>query len=231
MSSIPIKFVVAVLFCGAACPLLYGQGSVTVSIVAPEQKHGAPAINAVFWLEPLRADLGSAAWPAHQPYRLVQKNRMFSPHVLVVPVGASVAFPNEDPYFHNVFSLFEGSRFDLGLYEAGSTRDVRFSRKGISYIFCNIHPEMGAVVLSLDTPLWTQSHRAQQLTIGNVPAGTYEANLWVEGQDASRLAEWKHQVLVTSGEKDAGSYTAQPSRPSAHTDKFGHDYKKEPSSY
>ena len=79
---------------------------------------------------------------------------MFTPHLLVVPVGATVAFPNADPFFHNVFSLFDGKRFDLGLYEAGSSRNVHFERKGISYIFCNIHPQMAAIVIALTTPLW-----------------------------------------------------------------------------
>ena len=75
--------------------------------------------------------------------------------MLVVPVGSVVAFPNRDPFFHNVFSLFEGKRFDLGLYEAGSTRDVLFDKPGVSYIFCNIHAEMSAVVIARgDSLLW-----------------------------------------------------------------------------
>ena len=67
--------------------------------------------------------------------------------------GSSVEFPNRDPWFHNVFSLFNGKRFDLGLYEAGSTRTVHFDREGISFIFCNIHPEMSAVIVVLRTPI------------------------------------------------------------------------------
>ena len=110
----------------------------------------------VLWLTPA-AGMDSASLPAlHEPSqpRLVQHNKSFEPHVLVVPVGSMVAFPNRDPFFHNVFSLFEGKRFDLGLYEAGSTRDVHFDKPGISYIFCNIHPEMSAVVIALDTPYY-----------------------------------------------------------------------------
>src|SRR5262249_42774641 len=79
---------------------------------------------------------------ARKRVQLLQKSKRFSPHLLVVPVGSSVEFPNQDPFFHNVFSLFEGKRFDLGLYESGSSRTVIFNREGISYIFCNIHPEM-----------------------------------------------------------------------------------------
>ena len=107
--------------------------------------------NVVVWLSPLGTngvvDPSAQHWPAHP--RLTQKNKHFEPHIIVVPVGSAVEFPNRDPFFHNVFSLFEGKRFDLGLYEAGTTRDVHFDRPGISYIFCNIHPEMSAVVIAV----------------------------------------------------------------------------------
>src|SRR5262249_17788227 len=111
--------------------------------------------NVLVWLVP-SGSVDPAALSAFeaQHLQLTQKNKSFSPHILVVPVGAVVAFPNRDPIFHNVFSLYEGKRFDLGLYEAGSTRDVRFDKPGISYIFCNIHPEMSAVVVALDTPYY-----------------------------------------------------------------------------
>ncbi|HVT98050.1 MAG TPA: hypothetical protein VHE33_11130, partial [Acidobacteriaceae bacterium] len=108
---------------------------------------------AVVWLKPLQPVDPAPAEP-HKSYTLLQKNRSFIPHLLVVPVGSHVEFPNEDPFYHNVFSLFDGKRFDLGLYEAGSTKTVTFSREGVSYIFCNIHPEMSAVVLALATPFY-----------------------------------------------------------------------------
>src|SRR5258708_4272745 len=92
--------------------------------------------------------------PASSPAnpRLVQRNKSFDPHILVVPVGSMVEFPNRDPFFHNVFSLFEGKRFDLGLYEAGTSRMVRFDRLGISYIFCNFHPQLNSLVITIPPP-------------------------------------------------------------------------------
>src|SRR6202007_1621725 len=110
--------------------------------------------------------------------RLVQKNKSFEPHILVVPAGSMVEFPNRDPFFHNVFSLFEGKRFDLGLYEAGSTRLVRFDRPGISYIFCNIHPEMSAVVIAVETPYYAISNQRGDLQIKNVPTGGSLLRVW-----------------------------------------------------
>src|ERR1019366_4288896 len=125
-------------------------------------RHGAIP-GTVVWLTPITTTgaggEATTATPSPPPSpaanpRLVQKNKSFDPHILVVPAGSMVEFPNRDPFFHNVFSLFEGKRFDLGLYEAGSSRMVRFDRPGISYIFCNIHPEMSAVVITLTTPLY-----------------------------------------------------------------------------
>jgi plastocyanin len=101
--------------------------------------------NAVVWLMPVAGSAGLRPYvPDAVPhgYRLVQKNKSFTPHMLVVPVGSAVEFPNLDPFFHNVFSLFDDKRFDLGLYEAGTTRTVNFNAAGISYILCNIHPEI-----------------------------------------------------------------------------------------
>src|ERR1700760_4170026 len=132
------------------------------------------AENVVIWLSPTKPGGLPPLTPVRQtPYRLVQKIKMFSPHLLVVPTGSSVQFPNEDPFFHNVFSLFNGKRFDLGLYESGTTRSVRFDREGVSYIFCNIHPEMGAVVLALSTPYYAVSDADGVVTIHNVPPGRY----------------------------------------------------------
>ena len=62
--------------------------------------------------------------------------KSYTPHLMVVPTGSTIDFPNLDPFFHNVFSLFEGKRFDLGLYEGGTTRFVQFDKPGISFIFC-----------------------------------------------------------------------------------------------
>jgi plastocyanin len=111
-----------------------------IDLPARQMKEHAPA--AVLWLKAISSTTTSQSLPPGH-FTLVQKNRMFIPHMLVVPVGSVVTFPNADPFFHNVFSLFNGKRFDLGLYEAGKSKDVVFSREGVSYIFCNIHPEIG----------------------------------------------------------------------------------------
>src|SRR5712671_2711819 len=132
-----------------------------------------PFPNTVIWLTAAAGtptDPPRTAVDPSAPARLTQKNKSFEPHVLVVPAGAPVEFPNRDPFFHTVFSLFEGKRFDLGLYEAGSTRTVRFDRPGVCYIFCNIHSEMSAVVVAVNSPYFAVSSSSGEFEIPNVPA-------------------------------------------------------------
>ena len=162
--------------------------------------------NVVVWLNPLddhALRAVSDAVPA-QPTRLVQKDKKFIPHLLVVPAGTAVEFPNHDPFFHNVFSLFEGKRFDLGLYEAGTTRLVRFDRVGISYIFCNIHPEMNAVVVALKTPYYGVSNVAGRISIAHVPAGRYTMQVWAEAAGIQTLKTLARTITVSEQNQSLG---------------------------
>src|SRR6266403_257659 len=199
MSHRRILIWVAMLWAGATGLHVQATSQVTtttvrgrVEVIGAEGKgktrHGAIP-GTVVWLTPMTgagSEATAAASPSANP-RLVQKNKSFDPHILVVPVGSMVEFPNHDPFFHNVFSLFEGKRFDLGLYEAGTTRMVRFDRLGISYIFCNIHPEMSAVVITMATPLYAISDVAGRVSIAEVPPGRYLMQVWFEGGSADSL--------------------------------------------
>ena len=179
---------------------------------------------AVLWLTPLD---GQPLPPDRsRKYTLLQKNKEFSPHLLVVPVGSVVQFPNADPFFHNVFSLFDGRRFDLGLYEAGSTREVTFGREGVSYIFCNIHPEMSAVVIALSTPYFAVAEPHGLFEARNVPPGDYELQVWVQGADPSDLKALARRVTVSAGHMDLGSIPLPrpPHPPAPHTNKYGKPY-------
>jgi plastocyanin len=180
----------------------------------------APA--AVIWLKPVQSDSVPAVAPGK--FTLLQKNKMFTPHLLVVPVGSSVAFPNADPFFHNVFSLFDGKRFDLGLYEAGSTRSVMFSREGVSYIFCNIHSEMSAVVIALSTPFYGIADSSGVFRIDGVPDGDYSLHVWVEGQPQNSLDQLTRQVHVAGGSAALGDIRVAVSS-ERHLNKFGHPYE------
>lgn len=183
------------------------------------------AVPAVIWLEPLP---GTPALPfvPQGRYTLLQKNRTFIPHLQVIPVGSVVQFPNADPFFHNVFSLFAGKRFDLGLYEAGSSKSVTFSREGVSYIFCNIHPEMSAVVLALSTPLFAIAGPNDSFVLHGVPPGDYKLHLWIEGVPQSTLDGLSKTVHFSSRDVNLGTLSAPiaRSRNMTHMNKFGNPY-------
>ena len=184
----------------------------------------AHAENIVVWLTPSGGQPAPRMVP-NQPLRLTQRHKSFEPHLLVVPVGAVVQFPNHDPFFHNVFSLFEGKRFDLGLYEAGTTRNVSFDRPGISYIFCNIHAEMSAVVIALDTPYYGVSNRRGEIVIPKVPVGEYIVKTWAETASPGDLNALTRAVKVSSSSSTLGVLKIKGSAISAHQNKFGMDYE------
>ena len=183
------------------------------------------AESVVVWLVPAAGAARPAALHRTPAPQLLQRDKSFEPHVLVVPVGSVVAFPNRDPFFHNVFSLFEGKRFDLGLYEAGSTRDVHFDKPGISYIFCNIHPEMSAVVVALDTPYYGVSDQRGQVVIADVPSGKYTLRVWYESALPEALKAMTREVTVSDATSTLGVLRlAEANLPSAHKNLYGRDY-------
>lgn len=183
------------------------------------------AVPAVIWLEPL-AGTPPLSFPPHGHYTLLQKNRTFIPHMQVIPVGSVVQFPNADPFFHNVFSLFEGKRFDLGLYEAGTSKSVTFPREGVSYIFCNIHPEMSAVVLALTTPLYAIADANESFVLPDIPPGDYKLHVWIEGVPQAILDGLGRPVHLSSRIVDLGELKAPMlrNRPLTHANKFGRAY-------
>lgn len=179
----------------------------------------------VVWLTPAADAVKPVAFREAQRPRLVQRNKSFDPHLLIVPVGSVVAFPNRDPFFHNVFSLFEGKRFDLGLYEAGSTRDVHFDKTGISYIFCNIHPEMSAVVVALDTPYYGISDRQGQVVISGVPSGKYVLRVWHESALPETLRAMTREVTISPTSSTLGVLRlAESDLPKGHKNLYGMEY-------
>lgn len=193
--------------------------------IVPSKSQKAHPVPAVVWLVP---EPGTPASPfnQHGPYTLAQKNRTFVPHLQVIPVGAAVQFPNEDPYFHNVFSMYAGKRFDLGLYEAGATKSVTFSREGVSYIFCNIHPEMSAVVVALSTSLYGIANNDNAVSIHNIPPGDYALHIWVEGVPESVLQNQTRRVHLPPHNVDLGTITLPlaAGASSGHSNKFGKPY-------
>jgi len=181
----------------------------------------------VVWLTPLGGSPEASGIQPRplQPPRLIQKNKRFEPRILVVPAGTAVEFPNRDPFFHNVFSLFEGKRFDLGLYEAGTTRSVHFDHAGVSYIFCNIHPEMSAAVIALKTPYYAISNAAGSMSIPDVPPGRYQMQVWYEGSSPEALKRLTREITLNPGDSALGTLKILEDNPvSNHKNKYGREY-------
>jgi plastocyanin len=154
--------------------------------------------NAVVWLDapnlPGETAVGKVV--------LDQRNLSFSPHVLAVRVGTTVDFPNSDRVFHNVFSFRDGKRFDLGMYPVGALRHVTFDKPGLSRIYCNIHPNMAAYVVAVDTPYFAVSDAAGGFTIASVVPRSYAYHAWRAGAaeltgtwspaaDATLTVDWR----------------------------------------
>jgi plastocyanin len=191
-----------------------------------KSKPAADSGGVVVWLEPGDGTERARVEPMRIHPRVVQRNKQFDPHLLVVTVGTEVDFPNMDPFFHNVFSLFDGKRFDLGLYEAGGSRTVKFTRPGVCYVFCNIHPEMSAVVVAVDTPYYAVSRRDGTFTIADVPAGRYQITAWHERHKPERPGDLPREVRVSAAAPDVGSirFTESTQLVIAHKNKYGQDY-------
>ncbi|MGA2429662.1 MAG: hypothetical protein ABSH13_14285 [Candidatus Acidiferrum sp.] len=154
------------------------------------------ASGVVVWLVPAqngRKDRTPIEFPH---YTIVQRNKTFEPRLLVIPARSIVDFPNNDPWLHNVFSISRSRQFDLGLYEAGVLRSVRFDRPGISYLFCSIHPEMMAVVVTVDSTYFGVSNKGGRIAIGNVPPGQYSLHVWRENATPQALAAMHRLVFV-----------------------------------
>jgi plastocyanin len=129
------------------------------------------------------------------PPAIRQHNTTFLPRVAVVRVGATVEFPNDDRIFHNVFSLSQVAKFDLGLYKAGSSRSVTFNRAGVVDIYCNIHPDMVATIKVVDTSAFAITGPDGRFRIGDLPEGTYPFVAWLRDGD-----EQRGSVTVRAGE-------------------------------
>lgn len=192
------------------------------------------ASNVVVWLTPLdkaEANRSRQRSLEHSP-QLVQRHKTFEPHILIVPVGTTVEFPNKDPFFHNIFSLYDGKRFDLGLYEAGTTRSVLFGRSGVSFLFCNIHAEMSAVVVAVDTPYFGLSDKLGNVIIPNTPDGRYQMNVWYERSLPQSLKELTRAVTISDSTRHLGliRFLENPNFSPAHKNKYGLEYVPPPNS-
>jgi len=178
--------------------------------------------DAVVWLEaPRRLAFPAAAGGAATTSSIEMRGREFIPHVRVVRAGGAVAFPNDDPYSHNVFSNTTLGGFDLGLYRSGQSRSAPFERPGVYPIYCNIHHRMVSFVVAVPTPWATQPDDAGHFAFRGLPAGAYVLHAWHErtGEVHQSIEVRDDAPAAVQLTLDARTYVASP-----HLNKFGLPY-------
>lgn len=138
---------------------------------------GQPVSDAVVSFRPAS---GAPSTPGHfnAPLRVEQNNIHFDPFILIVPVGAEVAFPNRDKVRHHVYSFSPTKRFELKLYGRDETRKITFDKAGVVALGCNIHDQMIGFIVVLDTPYAAKVGPSGQVTLGNLPPGGGVLTVW-----------------------------------------------------
>lgn len=196
------------------------RGRVAISERAGETTRDLP--EAVVWLVPVGGAARVTAAAASRPAEIHMQGRQFTPRVRVVTLGATVEFPNDDPFRHNAFSNTASGPFDLGLYGKGERRGMTPTKPGVWAIYCDIHARMRAHLVVVPSTLWTQPALDGRFAIADVPPGRYTLRAWHE-----RGGETAQEIVVPNagspGETaltlDARGYALLP-----HKNKFGRDY-------
>jgi plastocyanin len=202
-----------------ALPAVAGTIVGRVSVVEKGGKPVKSLSDVVVYVDGIKAQ----AAPAKAA--VVMRGKSFTPHVAVVPVGGTVEFPNEDPILHNVFSVSGENRFDLQLYKKPKTAAKTFEHPGIVRVYCNIHPQMSAVVVVRDNPFFAKAGADGTFSIEGVPAGRHTVKAWYERATDEAVVE---VVVPEAGEArvelrlDASKY-----RRVQHRNKHGEAYKSD----
>lgn len=204
--------------------LTRAQGTVSGTL-SLEERSGAERgdiRSAVVYLEPRERAIPVNDVPAMRSRVIAMHGREFRPHVTIVQASGSVAFPNEDPFSHNVFSNVDLGPFDLGLYRRGVTRNATFAKPGVYPIYCNIHSMMVSFVVAVPSTWATQPDETGHFSLRGVPAGRYIVHAWHE-HGAHEVT--KEIVVPETGVDalqlliDARTYVEAP-----HLNKFGRPY-------
>jgi hypothetical protein len=209
----------AVIIVIAALPLAAANVTGKIAFVTKRGQNPVPAETLV-WLEPLG---GKVPRRAPGTFQIVTRNKILIPHVLAIPVGSTVGFPNDDPSSHNLFSLSSNNAFDLGLYRKGAGKTQKFDTPGIVNIYCNVHPNMSAVIHVLSTPYFGFADANGGFSVGDVPPGKYRLVVWNEqgGQSEAPVID-----VTTSGLSQAVTLTldSRNYRATVHMNKVGKPY-------
>jgi plastocyanin len=161
-----------VLFAALLLPVSVRAAPVQLTVTGAD---GRPLADAVVFIDGPRP-AGRPAFPMRAV--MAQQDIAFVPHVLIVSVGATVAFPNRDKVRHHVYSFSRPKKFELKLYGKEETRTVTFDQPGLVALGCNIHDSMSGFIWVVDTPLVGQTDAQGRVAIAGVPAGAATLRVW-----------------------------------------------------
>lgn len=189
---------------------------VEASLTGTLQIDGRPASGAfgLITLEPAEGK-GTPRTPKHVV--LEQRNREFLPHVMAISVGSTVAFPNFDPVFHNVFSTSPAAPFDLGLYKSSEAREFTFPKEGIVRIGCNLHANMSAFIAVVAAPAYVVTDGDGHFAFKRLPPGRYKLKAWSE-RSAAPITQ---DIAIKLGKNTVTVGVAGDASRSPQPDKFG----------
>jgi plastocyanin len=202
----------------AALSPVRASGEQITGTIQTKARPGAAAAVPVVYAE--RLDSPTPDRPG--AFTITQKNKAFAPRVLGVPNGSTVSFPNDDPIFHNVFSLSTPQPFDLGLYRAGATKTRTFTEPAVYYIFCNIHPQMVAFLVVAPSS-WVATAAPDGTWRLDLPPGRYRITALSE-----RASPVAVEVTVGAGTDQAPPIALDESGAvvTPHLNKYGKPYPK-----
>jgi plastocyanin len=220
----PALFLLALALSPLCLPAATVKGQVELTnSMDPAVRRNRDYAGVVIWLDPV----GRAA-PATPPRRaeMKQQEKTFKPHVVAVPIGGAVDFPNLDPFFHNAFSNFAGQPFDLPLYAPGVTRSVTFRRPGIVRVFCQIHSLMSAIIAVVDTPYYVVTTETGQFHVDDIPPGEYQLRLFHERALPENLRFLERVIAIPDGGLTLPLISISETGfiPATHLDKHGKPY-------
>ena len=209
-----MKLVVLALL--ASTGLAHADGGTVRGVVEVARPIDVPASTVMVYL------VGFTEKAPPEPVEVRQVGRLFIPDLLGLTAGQTVAFPNGDPFLHNVFSPTSDRTFDLGSYKKGDVRARTFPDPGVIDVYCNIHPEMSATLLILPNTKFAYADPAGHFEIANVPPGTWSLFAYTR-----RVAKpVSVQVTVTAGVPvEAKLRLDEVQRDFAHRNKFGETYR------
>lgn len=201
---------------------LKGQVELTNS-KEPTVRRNRDYAGVVLWLEPVGR---GAPLPTPKHVEMKQQDKTFKPHVVAVPVGGTVDFPNLDPFYHNAFSTFAGEPFDLPLYPPDTTRSRTFRRTGIVRVFCQIHALMSAIIAVVDTPWYTVTPENGKFHIDDIPPGEYQLHIFHERALPENLQFLERAINVPEGGLTLPLISISETGyiPAPHSDKHGKPY-------